>query len=79
MELGLIDGISDLRTRMKALHGDKVRLKAVPLTTGGLLSRFRRLPGFQPPAADGFAFTPSLADDLVSAIEARALWSRYGL
>jgi signal peptide peptidase SppA len=79
MELGLIDGISDLRTRMKALHGDKVRLKAVPLTPGGLLSRFRRLPGFQPPAADGFAFTPSLADDLVSAVEARALWSRYGL
>ena len=76
---GLIDGIADLRAKMQELHGRKVRLKAVPLAQGGLLSRFRRLPGFQLPAGDGFAFAPSLADDLVSAIEARALWSRYGL
>jgi len=78
-EYGLIDGISDLRAKMKALHGDKVRLKAVPLAAGGLLSRFRRFPGFQPLAPDGFAFGPSFADDLVSTVEARALWSRYGL
>jgi hypothetical protein len=56
-----------------------VRLKAVPLAQGGLLSRFRRLPGFQPVSDDGFAFGSSLADDVVSAVEARALWSRYGL
>lgn len=78
-EFGLIDGISDLRAKMKALHGDKVRLKAVPLAQGGLLSRFRRFPGFQPLSPDGFAFGASFADDLVSAVEARALWSRYGL
>jgi signal peptide peptidase SppA len=76
---GLIDGIADLRGKMQELHGRKVRLKAVPLGPGGLLSRFRRLPGFQPAGSDGFAFAPSLADDLVSAIEARALWSRSGL
>jgi ClpP class serine protease len=78
-ELGLIDGLADLRSKMRALHGDKVRLKAIPLTPGGLLSRFRRLPGFQPLSDDGFAFRPSFADDLVSAVEARALWSRFGL
>jgi hypothetical protein len=61
------------------LHGKKVRLKAMPMSQGGLLSRFRRLPSFQPLEDDGFAFAPSLADDLISAIEARALWSRYGL
>ena len=78
-EFGLIDGIADLRTKMQALHGPKVRLKAVPLVQGGLLSRFRRLPGFQLGGDDGFAFRSSLADDLVSAVEARALWSRFGL
>ena len=78
-DYGLIDGVADLRTKMQALHGQKVRLKAVPLAQGGLLSRFRRLPGFQPVWDDGFAFRSSLADDLVSAVEARALWSRYGL
>jgi signal peptide peptidase SppA len=79
LEHGLIDGIADLRTKMRALHGDKVRLKAVPMASGGLLSRFRRFPRFDGSMAGGFAFGPSFADDLVSAIEARALWSRYGL
>ena len=78
-ELGLIDGIADLRSKMQELHGRKVRLKAVPLAGGGLLSRFRRLPGFQTITNDGFAFAPSFADDLISAVEARALWSRFGL
>jgi len=78
-ELGLIDGIADLRAKMRALHGDKVRLRAVPLTSGGLLSRFRRLPGFGTITNEGFAFGPSFADDVISAIEARALWSRFGL
>jgi signal peptide peptidase SppA len=79
-EFGLIDGIADLRTKMQELHGRKVRLKAVPLAAGGLLARFRRLPGFQHPITnDGFAFAPSFADDVLSAIEARALWSRFGL
>ena len=45
LEYGLIDGIADLRSKMQALHGEKVRLHAVPLAPGGLLSRFRRLPG----------------------------------
>src|SRR5262245_7834427 len=78
-ELGLIDGIADLRAKMRELHGDKVRLRAVPLAPGGLFSRFRRLPGFGGITNEGFAFGPSLADDVISAIEARALWSRFGL
>jgi signal peptide peptidase SppA len=79
LEYGLIDGIADLRSKMRALHGPKVRLRAVPLAGGGLLSRFRRLPGFQMGVNDGVAFPASFAHDLVSAIEARALWSRFGL
>lgn len=78
-ELGLIDGVADLRGKMQELHGRKVRLRAVPLASGGLLARFRRLPGFKPITNEGFAFAPSFADDLISAIEARALWSRFGL
>jgi signal peptide peptidase SppA len=79
LDYGLIDGVADLRSKMRALHGDKVRLRAVPLTTGGLLSRLRRLPAFSGHGGEGFALGPSLADDALSAIEARALWSRFGL
>jgi signal peptide peptidase SppA len=78
-EYGLIDGLADMRGKMKALHGEKVRLRAVPMVSGGLLSRFRRMPGFAARDNDEFAFAPTLADDLVSAVEARALWSRFGL
>ncbi len=82
-ELGLIDGIDDLRSRMRALHGDKVRLKVVPLGGGGLLSRLRRSPGFEAGnwwgTGLGSASPFGWPADAIAAIEARALWSRFGL
>ncbi|MFX8339342.1 hypothetical protein ABTL37_19155, partial [Acinetobacter baumannii] len=30
LEFGLVDGIADIRTKMRELHGDKVRLRVVP-------------------------------------------------
>jgi signal peptide peptidase SppA len=79
LEYGLIDGIADLRSKMRALHGDKVRLRAVPMAPSGLLTRLRRLPGLAGHGSEGFAFPASLSDDVISAVEARALWSRFGL
>lgn len=82
MEYGLIDGIADVRTRMRELHGDKVRLRVIPMGGGGLLARFRRMPSFN---LDGFAaaapstWSATLPADVISALEARALWSRFGL
>jgi signal peptide peptidase SppA len=79
MELGLIDGISDVRTKMREVHGENVRLRVVPVERGWLASRLRRLPsvlgGSSGDGGGGLAF----ADDLVSAIEIRVLWSRFGL
>ena len=77
MEYGLIDGVSDVRSKMRELYGPEVRLKLVPLDRGGLFSRLRKVPGFSM-AADGPGRL-EIADDLVSTVEARALWSRYGL
>ena len=81
MQLGLIDGIADVRTKMRELHGDKVRLRVMPIGGGGLLSRLRRAPGF---SLGGMAEMPltlgaSLLGDVISALEARSLWSRFGL
>lgn len=80
VELGLADGISDLRSKMREMLGKNVRLRLV--TPRRSLFR-RRLRGVFTQGSDettdaGFA-PPSLADDLISAIEARALWSRFGL
>ena len=75
MELGLVDAIGDLRSVLRERFGDKV---VTPLIAAdrGLLGR--RLLGVTPSAAAaGGRF--GLADDLISALEARALWARYGL
>ena len=73
LELGLIDGLADLRSKMRELHGEDVRLRPISTDTGGWLSRrLRRLPGIEAPLA-------GLGDELVSTMEMRALWARYGL
>ncbi len=76
LELGLIDGLSDVRSKMRQLYGDEVRLKLVAPST----SWFRRKRGiFAESGGFDFGFGPGgLADDLISAVEARALWSRFG-
>ena len=81
LEFGLIDGISDVRSKMHEVFGEKVRLKLVPITPGGLLGRLRRTPGAMG-LMDGGRMGEralTLGDDLVSAVEARLLWSRFGL
>ena len=79
VEFGLADGLSDVRSKMRELFGEKVRLKLVSGESGWLRRRlpwgsFSRL---APQEAAGFA-PASLADDVISALEARALWARLG-
>jgi serine protease SohB len=74
LELGLIDGISDARTKMRELYGDDVRLRLVTAEKGFLR---RRVPGV---AALLPSFEPkSIAEDVMSVLEAKAIWARYGL
>ncbi len=70
---GLIDGIGDLRSVMRARFGDNVKL--VPIAT----ERRRRWwwPMRPRPAAERYSWTP-IADFLYW-LEARALWARFGL
>jgi signal peptide peptidase SppA len=77
LELGLIDGIMDVRTKMRLLFGDKVRLRLVSGERG--LFR-RRVPGVLSALDASMAghAAMSIADDAISAIEARAIWARFG-
>ncbi len=74
IELGLADRIGDLRSTLRERYGDKVR---TPLIRGERNFWGRRVPGLA--LAGALERQPGLADDLVSALEARALWARYGL
>jgi serine protease SohB len=71
IEFGLADRIGDLRAAMRERYGAKVRL---PLIEAERSFLGRRLSGVA-----GALSTEGLADDFISAAEARALWSRYGL
>lgn len=76
LELGLIDGLSDLRSKMREIYGDEVRFSLVMPSTSWL--RRRRGVSVHGGGFD-FGLTPGgLAADFISAIEARALWSRFG-
>jgi signal peptide peptidase SppA len=73
---GLVDGIGDLRSVMRARFGDKVRL--VPIAAGRRrrwwLARPR--PGVE--RGPGGSLAAPIAD-LLDWLEARALWARFGL
>jgi ClpP class serine protease len=72
--LGLADSIGDIRSTLRERYGDKVR---TPLISAERNFLGRKLPGLS--LADALGKNAGLADDLVSALEARALWSHYGL
>ncbi len=76
LELGLIDGVTDMRSKMRELYGDKVKLRVIPAGGTGLLGRLRRMPSI---ASHGNDLKLEFADDIMSTVEARALWARYGL
>jgi len=74
IELGLADSTGDMRSTLRARYGEKVR---TPLIAAERSMFGRKLPGVS--LADALSNHPGLADDLLSALEARAIWSRYGL
>jgi serine protease SohB len=77
-ELGLIDGIMDIRTKMRSLYGEDVSLKLVSPER----SFFRRKSaiGVSLSGGDfGVSFAQGFAGELISALEERAIWARFGL
>jgi signal peptide peptidase SppA len=77
VSLGLADGIGDIRSTLRARYGEKV-LTPVIAPASGMLSGLlgRRSPGAGALAAmDGIG---SLPDDLISALETRAIWAKFG-
>jgi serine protease SohB len=74
IDLGLADRLGDLRSLLRDRYGEKVR---TPLIEGERSLLGRRLSG----VALGRLFNAQapLMDDVLSSLEARALWGRYGL
>lgn len=77
VSLGLADGIGDLRSTLRARYGDKVLTPVVAPPSGMLSSLFgRKSAGAGTLAAlDGIGGLP---DELISALETRAIWAKFG-
>ena len=74
VSLGLADAIGDLRTVLRARYGRKVQTPVIAPPTGLLSSVMGKKPG-----AGALLDAGGFPDELISALEARALWARYGL
>jgi signal peptide peptidase SppA len=74
IDLGLADAIGEMRSTLRARFGDKVR---TPLISAERSLFGRKLPGINLGRVLGGG--QGLGDELLSSLEARALWSQYGL
>ncbi|EFO34407.1 Na(+)/H(+) antiporter NhaA [Roseibium sp. TrichSKD4] len=73
-DLGLVDALGDVRSTLKSRFGEKTELKLISAPKG----LFGRRTGGNGVSAL-FGMDKSMTDDLVSSVEERALWMRFGL
>jgi len=74
VELGLADGIGDMKSVLEARYGAKVKLVVVGAERGFL----RRQLGLEVSRSSSSVW-PNFAEQGLSQLEARSLWSRFGL
>jgi serine protease SohB len=73
--LGLVDAVGDLRSTLRERYGDKVQMPLI--ADRGFFGR--RVPGVSRGDLGSLRGGLSLAEDVMSTLEARAVWARYGL
>ena len=77
VSLGLADAIGDLRSTLRGRYGEKVLTPLIAPASGMLSGLFgRRSPGAGALAAMEAA--SSWPDEMISALESRAIWARFG-
>src|SRR3954470_21313934 len=76
VSLGLADAVGDIRSTLRARYGDKVQMPVIAPPTGLLSGLMGRKSGAGTAGSpDGLAALP---DELISALETRAIWSKFG-
>jgi serine protease SohB len=74
VEYGLVDGIGDMRSFLRERFGESVEM---PLISASRSLFGRTTPGVE--TLDRLLDRTGLVEDVISALEARAYWARYGL
>jgi signal peptide peptidase SppA len=76
LELGLVDGLGDVRTIVRRKYGPDVRFRNIDRPASWVQ---RRLGRFLPSDVGSAEQVGVWAGDLIAAVEERALWARFGL
>jgi serine protease SohB len=79
LELGLVDGIGDLRGVLRQRFGDKLVTPMISAERGWFGRRVAGVAGGDLLAGMPAGLAAGFADDLISTLEARAMWARFGL
>ncbi len=77
VSLGLADAIGDLRSTLRARYGDKVLTPVIAPPTGLLSGLWGRKSAGAGALGQLDGFT-SLPEELISALETRAIWAKFG-
>ena len=75
--LGLADAIGDLRSTLRARYGEKVKTPLVAPASGMLAGLFGRKSAGTG-VLSGLDGAAGLPDELISALESRAIWAKFG-
>ena len=79
-EFGLIDQIGDVRSFLRRRFGDEVLMPLIASERSLFGRRSPGVAGVSPERIlDGVIDRAGLVDDIISAIETRAIWARFGL
>ena len=77
LELGLIDGLGDMRTIVRRKYGPDVKFVTIQRPMSWLERRFGRIASLG--SEDREHLYGSWASDLIAAVEERSFWARFGL
>jgi signal peptide peptidase SppA len=75
VSLGLADAIGDLRSTLRGRYGDKVSTPVIAPATGMLSGLLGRRSAGTLTSLEGVSGLP---DELISALESRAIWAKFG-
>jgi signal peptide peptidase SppA len=79
-DLGLVDQLGDVRSFLRERFGEDVVMRPVPAERSLFGRRTPGVTGMAPGPLLGLGVEPrGLVDDVISALEARAMWAKFGL
>jgi signal peptide peptidase SppA len=78
VSLGLADAVGDLRSTLRARYGDKVLTPVIAPSSGLLSGLFGRRSAGAGTLSEVEGSIAGLPDELMSALESRAIWAKFG-